>query len=182
MTEKVLRQIDRRPWVLCGILVVVVILITIRCFLWPVQITTVYIVRHAEKQGSGANAPLSTAGHARAQQLVHVVGDENIDAVFVTEFTRTQQTGAALAAAKGITAGQYQAGNSQSVVDAILVDHVGERVLVVGHSNTVDDIAAGLGATGLSDLAEAQFDRLFVVHRFGSVTHLDRLRYGAETP
>ncbi len=77
---------------------------------------------------------------------------------------------------------QYSAGTPQEVVDAILADHIGNRILVIGHSNTVDDIAAGLGVSSISELAESQFDRLFVVHRFGSTTHLDRLRYGVETP
>ncbi len=52
----------------------------------------------------------------------------------------------------------------------------------MGHSTTVDDIAAGLGVTGVSVLDESQFDRLFVVHIIESVNHLERLRYGVETP
>ncbi len=87
-----------------------------------------------------------------------------------------------MAVAAGVTTQQYQATETQSVVDTILADHIGDPVLVVGHTSTVDDIAAGLGATGLSDLNEDQFDRLFVVHRFANVAHLDQLRYGAETP
>jgi phosphohistidine phosphatase SixA len=175
-------KIDRRPWIIAGILAIAVILIGYRCFLWPVRITTVYIVRHAEKADNSADPPLSAAGQARAEELAHVLGDEGLDAVFVTNFLRTQQTGAPVAVAAGVTPQQYQATATQSVVDTILADHIGDRVLVVGHSNTVDDIAAGLGATGLSDLGEDQFDRLFVVHRFGNIAHLDRLRYGAETP
>ena len=86
------------------------------------------------------------------------------------------------AAVAGVTPEQYQASDTQGVVDTILTNHAGGRVLVVGHSNTVDDIASGLGATGLSDLGEDQFDRLFVVHRLANVAHLDQLRYGVETP
>jgi broad specificity phosphatase PhoE len=175
-------KIDRRLWIIVGILVVAVVLIWYLCFLWPVEITTVYIIRHAEKADSSANPPLSAAGQARADELAHVLSDEGIDAVFVTNFTRTQQTGAPVAAAAGVTPKQYQASETQSVVDTILADHIGDRVLVVGHSNTVDDIASGLGATDLSDLGEDQFDRLFVVHRFANVAHLDQLRYGVETP
>ena len=182
MNPKQQIKIDRRPWIFSGVLVIAVIWIWFLCFRSPVQITAVYIVRHAEKANNGTNPPLSAAGQARAQELVRVLGDDDFDAVFVTELKRTQETGAPLAAAEGITAEQYQASDAQSVVDTILADHIGDRVLVVGHSNTVDDIAAGLGATGLSDLGEDQFDRLFVVHRFANVAHLDRLRYGTETP
>lgn len=175
-------KIDRRPWLVAALLLVVVVWILIRCFWLPIRITTVYIVRHAEKAGGGADPPLSAAGQARAQELAHVLGDEGIDAVFVTQLIRTQQTGAPLAAAVGVAAQQYPAADAAGLVATILAGHAGERVLVVGHSNTVDDVAAALGAGGLSDLAEDQFDRLFVVHRFSSVAHLDRLRYGVATP
>ena len=173
-------KIGRRPWIIAGILVVAVVLIGTAVSSGRLEITTVYIVRHAEKADNSANPPLSAVGQARAEELAHVLGDEGIDAVFVTKFTRTQQTGAPVAARAGVTPERYS--GTQSVVDAILADHIGDRVLVVGHSNTVDDIAAGLGAAGLSDLTDEQYDRLFVVHRFGTVAHLDRLRYGAETP
>lgn len=175
-------KMDRRPWIITGVLVITITWLSFRCFVWPVQITTVYIVRHAEKANSSANTPLSAAGQARAQELAHVLGDEGIDAVFVTNFIRTQQTGAPVAAVAGVTAQQYPAAGTQDLVDTILANHIGDRVLVVAHSNTVDDIAAGLGATGLSDLSENQFDRLFVVHRFSNIAHLDRLRYGVVTP
>jgi phosphohistidine phosphatase SixA len=173
---------DRIPWIIFGLLAMVSVLAGCHYFLPPAEITTVYIVRHAEKADGSTDPPLSADGWARAQTLAHVLGDARIDAIFVTNFIRTQQTAAPLVAAQGVTPDKYQAGNSQGVADTILEDDVGGRVLVVGHSNTVDDIASALGATGLSDLDEGQFDRLFVIHRFGDVVHLDRLRYGAETP
>jgi phosphohistidine phosphatase SixA len=74
-----------------------------------------------------------------------VLGDQRIDAVFVTNLIRTQQTGAPVAVTAGVTPQQYQAADPQSAVDTILADHIGGRVLAVGHSNTLDDIAAGLG-------------------------------------
>jgi len=55
-------------------------------------------------------------------------------------------------------------------------------VLVIGHSQKVDNIASALGATGLSDLDDENYDRLYVIHRFGDIAYLDRLRYGAKTP
>ena len=82
----------------------------------------------------------------------------------------------------GISVIQYSASTPQDVVDTILANHAGNKILVIAHSNTVDDIATGLGVSGVSELAESQFDRLFVVHRFGPTSHLNQLRYGAETP
>ncbi len=182
MELRKLIKMDRQFWFLVAVFAVAGILIWYRSVIWPGPTTTVYLVRHAEKADSSSNPPLSAAGQVRAQELARVLRDEGIDAVFVTEFTRTQQTGAPLAASIGVTPQQYPASDTQGLVDTILADHVGDRVLVVGHSNTVDDIALVLGANGLSDLEESQFDRLFVINRIDGLVNLNRLRYGADTP
>jgi len=175
--------LDLRRSLLLPLLVVSIFLvILVWCWWWPVSTTTIYLARHAEKATGSADPPLSVAGQARAQALAHVLRDEGIDAIFVTSFQRTQQTAAPLAAAAGITPIIYDAGSPDQAVDAILADHLGQRILVIGHSNTLDDLAAGLGAAGVPELGEQSFDRLFVIHRFGAAPHLDRLRYGEETP
>lgn len=146
-------------------------------------VTTVYIVRHAEKAAAGGSDPeLSAAGEERADELAHVLADAGIDAVFVTEFRRTRQTGAPTAAAAGVEPREYGAGDAAGLAGTIRRGSLGGSVLVVAHSNTVDDVAAALGAPGVRELDESQYDRLFVVH-FGSWgSHLESLRYGHETP
>lgn len=143
--------------------------------------TTVYIVRHAEKQSAAADTPLSDAGRARAKKLAHVLKDAGIEMILVTEFQRTQQTAKPLANANGLTPIQYPAATPSTAVSLISIKGVGKRILVVAHSNTVDDIASGLGATGVAELLEPQFDRLFVVLRVAGTVHLQRLRYGTAT-
>ncbi|MEZ5716232.1 MAG: hypothetical protein R3D85_14405 [Paracoccaceae bacterium] len=54
-------------------------------------------------------------------------------------------------------------------------------MLVVAHSNTIDDIAGALGVPGLGELAESQFDRMFILSRNWCGTRLIRLRFGAPT-
>ncbi len=176
------RKIAIRPWLQCVILLMVILWLSIRCFSLPVTVTTVYIVRHAEKEGNISAPPLSTAGQARAENLRHVLSDVKLDVVYTTNFIRTQMTAAPVAAAAGVSVLEYQAADTQGLVEMILAENIGQTVLVVGYSNTVDDIASGLGTVGLSDLQENQFDRLFVVHCFDKVPHLDQLRYGVETP
>jgi phosphohistidine phosphatase SixA len=182
LDDKDPRVSNRKQPILMAILVVIIIVSWIWCWWWPLQITTVYISRHAEKLNTTSDTPLSPEGEIRALELAHVLKDEGIDAVFATQFLRTQQTGQPTANLAGVNVTQYSASTPQEVVDAILTDHIGNRVLVIGHSNTLDDIAAGLGVSEVPELTESQFDRLYVVHRFGSTTHLDRLRYGVETP
>jgi len=146
-------------------------------------VTTVYVVRHAEKAAAAGSDPaLSAAGEVRAEALAHVLSDTGIDAVFVTKFRRTRQTGEPPAAAAGIAPRRYDAADAAGLAATIRSDHAGDSVLVVGHSNTIDDLTAALGAPGVSELAETHYDRLFVVHLGPWGSHLERLRYGEETP
>lgn len=148
------------------------------------KMTTVYIVRHADKEsGGGADPQLSTAGLARAQTLAYVLRQDKVKAVFVTQFLRSRQTGEPAALDSGVALQEYSDANA--VADLILANYEGRRVLVVAHSNTVKLIAARLtGSIGVAvaDIPESQFDRFYVVHRIGPKAHLDRLRYGAATP
>lgn len=147
--------------------------------------TTVYIVRHAEKADSSRDPQLSPAGQARANTLAHVLTDAGLDAIFVTDTHRSRQTAAPTAAATGLSPWQYDGGDSAALAARIASDHAGQQVLVVGHSNTLDDIAAAFGIAGLADLEESQFDRLYVVRADGTGGHggeLLRLRFGDVTP
>ena len=65
--------------------------------------------RHAERADSGAGGmasdpPLSAAGRARAESLAAMLKDTKLTAIFTTEFKRTQETAAPVAAAQHVTA------------------------------------------------------------------------------
>ena len=65
---------------------------------------TVLLVRHAEKAAGGSDdPPLSPAGEARARVLAHVAGSAGVSAIYHTQYKRTQQTVAPLAAKLGLT-------------------------------------------------------------------------------
>lgn len=141
--------------------------------------TTIYIVRHAEKLDSSADSPLSQEGIERAKELAHVLQDADLTTIFVSSRLRTQQTAAPIAEAMGIE--PKRLGNPEDIAKAIQSDHVGGHILVVGHSETVDNIAAGLGVDGVPELKPNQYDRIFLVHRVGSESHLHTIRYGELT-
>jgi broad specificity phosphatase PhoE len=147
------------------------------------NITTVYIVRHADKDGGGSDPPLSPAGLERAQALAYTLRQDKVKAVFVTSFLRSRQTGVPAALDSGVALREYS--DPKDVADLILANFEGRRVLVVAHSNTMKVIAARLtGSIGvaIADIQEHQYDRLYVVHRIGPKGQLDRLRYGVATP
>jgi broad specificity phosphatase PhoE len=129
--------------------------------------TTVILVRHAEKAAEPkADPPLTDAGAARAQLLVEQLTGMPITAVLSTGFARTQATAAPIAAKLGLTTQIVDArapDHPQQVAKDVLANHRGKTVLVVGHSNTVPDIVAALGAPKPRDICDQEYDNLFIV-------------------
>jgi broad specificity phosphatase PhoE len=173
---------DWFPWAGSVVLFALASSIYIWCYLMPQTVTTIYVIRHAERADASNASPLSPAGQARAEALVHVLGLATINAIFVTNTIRSQQTAAPLAAHFGLSPITYDQTDAQSLASDILVAHSGQGILVVAHSETVDDVTGALGAAGVAQLPGSSFDRMFVIHRFGNFVHLDQLRYGLETP
>lgn len=147
-------------------------------FLWT---STVILVRHAER-GPGNDPALTPAGQARAALLAEMLQDANLHAVFVTDTLRSRQTGTPTAQGAGLRPTVYNATDAAALAATIRTGHSGRTVLVVAHSNTVDDIATAIGAAGVTELLDTQFDRMFVITRAWCGTRLLRLRYGAPTP
>ena len=67
------------------------------------SVRTVYLVRHAEKTSTAADATLSPAGIKRADCLANTLKDAGIKQIYVTEAKRTQQTADPLAKQLKIT-------------------------------------------------------------------------------
>src|ERR1700674_2131209 len=57
-------------------------------------VTTVILIRHAEKviDPNNPDVDLSPAGQTRAQEIVRMFGDAGINAIYATQYKRTQQT------------------------------------------------------------------------------------------
>ena len=148
------------------------------CFYSPV--TTVVLVRHAEKDTQPPdNPPLSAAGQARSQELARVLEGANIRAIYATQFARTQQTVQPLADRLGLPVTQVDASDAAGLVNHIVSNHRGEAVLVAGHSNTVPRIIEKLNGGQIPAIADTEYDKLFVVtiYRFGKAKVV-QLRYG----
>jgi broad specificity phosphatase PhoE len=149
--------------------------------------TTVVIVRHAEKAGEpAADPPLTAAGVLRARALVDAVHGMPVTAIISTNFARTRGTAAPLAERLGVTPEIVDArapDHARLVAEGILTRHRGETVVVVGHSNTVPDIVAALGAAKPAAICDAQYDNLYVVRvpATGQAT-VSRTTYGARSP
>ena len=113
----------------------------------------------------------------RYRFLVRAVSAAGVNAIFVSQALRTQQTADSAAILLGITPDTISAVNE--LVGRIKSDHQGDVVLVVGHSNTVPAIIEGLGISSPPAIDDEEFDNLFIVHRhkYGP-SKLTRLKYG----
>lgn len=125
--------------------------------------TTVYIVRHAEKLNETDTTDLTPAGYARATALAETLANRGIDSIFSTPYYRTRQTAQALATRIGVPVTNYPAKPTEAIVNRVkAIRH--KTVLVVGHSNTILEIASGLGAKPtMTKIESGDFDNLFRV-------------------
>jgi phosphohistidine phosphatase SixA len=120
----------------------------------------VILVRHAERQASGADPSLSAAGKRRAALLATMFAGAGVTSIFTSAARRTKETAAPLAAALGLTPRQVD--DSTAVAGGQILAG-GACVVVVGHSNTVPDFIEALGGPADVAIDEPEFDHMFVL-------------------
>jgi broad specificity phosphatase PhoE len=138
---------------------------------------TIILVRHADRASLAADAPLSSAGFARARELARVLADANVSAIYATQFVRTQQTVAPLAKQRSLQPIIIQTGDTYAhdLIADINEHHNGETVVVAGHSDTIPKILRELGVANPPTITMTEYDDLFVF----TTPKLLILRYGA---
>ena len=143
---------------------------------------TFYIVRHAEKATQNANmssdVELSDTGRERAEALMKVMVDKKIGYVFSTNTIRTKSTAKPSADHFGLATEIYGPGPDSVFID--LLKAKDKNTLIVGHSNTVDDIVNMLcGKNAVpGDLPDTEYDNLFIVEKLGNRYSFKRIKYG----
>lgn len=147
------------------------------------EMTTIYVVRHAEKLTSDFDTPLSLAGEQRAQALAEKLAEGGVQRIYATTRQRTQQTVRPLAERLKLDVVVMEPNAIDSLVRRIKKEDAGHVVLVAGHNNTVPSIVQGLSGSAVDAIPENVFDRLYRVElpAKGSAT-VTLLHYGAPTP
>lgn len=149
--------------------------------------TTIIFVRHADTDSpalAGGDPPLNQRGIARANLLADFLADVDVlagvDAIYASEFRRTQQTAAPLAKRLGL---DVTIANPYEVVD-FMADvqrrHKGKIVLVVSHDDIIGELIAELhGHQSVPEIKADEYDNVYIVTipLYGKVKTL-RLRYG----
>ncbi len=142
---------------------------------------TVIFSRHAEKLATPpTDPPLSAAGERRAKLLASMLADSGVDEIIVTEYKRTQQTAAPLAARVHLKPTVIPAADTDGLVKAIRARKSGV-VVIVGHSNTLPALIAALGGPAVK-IADNEYDNLFVLTVGAAQSSLLRMHYGSAIP
>lgn len=156
------------------------------------KVTTVFLVRHAEKaDGQGQDPPLTEAGKQRAEALAHLLQNAGVKGIYTSQFQRTKLTAEPLAKRLGVTATvvplSVKPSNPREVSEESVREltkkveaHAGEALLIVGHSNSVPDVIKALGGDSVPKIDESKFDDLFVVTVYaGGRAKVVQLKYGS---
>src|SRR5438067_13283582 len=95
-------------------------------------ITTIILIRHAEKiiDPNNPDVDLSSAGQARAQELARMFGDAGINAIYATQYKRTQETVKPLADKLGVAVNVVNSKNTNDLLAKIRGQHSGQTILI----------------------------------------------------
>ena len=156
--------------------------------------TTVIVLRHAEKDpdGNPLDPGLGGAGRKRAAALVRLLARSGATHFFASEYSRTQETLAPLAAKLGGKVEVVPALEEAKLLELLHALPPGSVSVVAGHSNTVPALVQALGGSiedlekgpNGSVLSEIDFGRLFVLtlppHELADAlkTNVAELSYG----
>lgn len=134
------------------------------------QQPTYYVLRHLHTPAGERDPDLTAEGQAAAQRLPAMFTNERPAAIYVSNYKRTRQTAAAVAARFGLTPTVYDPADTPGLIARVRSGPW--PVLIVGHSNTVPDIVEQLGGTRPAPLSHPDFGDLWRVGADGATTKL----------
>ena len=147
-------------------------------------VSTFYFIRHAEKDRSdpeNIDPELNQKGLGRAMHWAEILNDVAIDAIYSTDYERTQMTAAPTAVKKNITVQYY---DPESIdIEQFKADNINKRVLVVGHSNTTPDfVNKMIGKEKYQQIDDLENGSLFIVEIVNGIATDMRLNFNCNCP
>ncbi len=128
-----------------------------------IESTTVILLRHAERADNSADSELSPAGRDRADLLARMLVDSHPDALYATEYKRTQQTLRPLANEVGLPINILPAESLDELVERIRTQTAGGVVVVASHSDRIPQLVERLTGTQVSPLGHNEYSRLYIL-------------------
>ena len=146
-------------------------------FLSSCSTTTYYISRHAERAGTMSTDPQLTAeGEKQALDLRDYLKTKKIAGIYSTNTNRTRATARPTSEHFSLPINLYNPQQANVMVDSLKSVNK-NNILIVGHSNTVDDLVNRfLGTSTLTDLPETEYGSLFIVKKKGSSYSFEKIK------
>ena len=129
-----------------------------------------YVMRHLDTPEGERDPDLTAQGQRRAALLADWFRTDRPAAIYVSDFRRTRQTAAPIAARLGLTAIVYDVRDTPGLIARVRAGPL--PALVVGHSNTVPEIVEALGGTRPAPLVHADFGDIWTIGRDGTTQRL----------
>ena len=123
----------------------------------------VYLIRHGEKEFSGANPALTPKGRKRAADWAEMLRNVRLDAIITSDALRTQETGEIVAQAFDLQTSAFPRGDVAGLVDTLEFDHDEDIVLIVAHAETIPRILESFGVLEDVTINQSEFANLFIV-------------------
>jgi broad specificity phosphatase PhoE len=149
------------------------------------DLTTLILVRHAEKVLDGSEDPaLTPDGVKRSQELAYILGRTKIGLIYSTPYKRTRATVAPIARERGLAVLTYLPLQELDFLTKLLKTHRGKTILVCGHSNTIPLMLSILtGNKKLLAIQDHVYDNLFILQvKSVGDSLLTHLKFGSHTP
>ena len=144
------------------------------------SVTTIYLVRHAEKTKQKNDPGLTPEGKERAYFLADYLKDIPLDAIYSTDYFRTRKTVQPTVSAQNVKMQLYDASDLEAFAANLKSQHKNQKVLVVGHSNTTAHLSnLLLGEEKFAEIPETDYDNLYVI-TLGKNPSGINLKYGQQ--
>lgn len=147
------------------------------------QKKTIILLRHAEKdlsaEQNSSDPDLSAEGKARAERLIRTLRKYKVSAMYASEYKRTQQTAAPLAAKSGVTVERYDPRKLKDM-EATLRASKARNIVVVGHNNTTPALVnLFVKYEQFKQFPESEYSKIFILkfRKDGSLKRLDLIEY-----
>ena len=156
----------------------VIIVVTCLSYSIVAQKKTIILVRHAEKVDASQDPELTEAGKQRAERLAKIVKKYKPGAIYSTDFKRTRDTAAPMAARRRLKVEIYDPKNPADLIDTIMKSKT-KRFMIVGHSNTIPGLANLLGKKELfKNLDDAEHGVIWIMRlKDGELRKIEILPY-----
>ena len=127
-------------------------------------VTTLFLVRHAEKAKGGNDPHLTEQGSRRAVKLADILEAYGIEKIYSSNYQRTLETAEPLLKRNNLVVEIYNPRNLEELKQNILTKDIGKKILVVGHSNSTPSLANLFsGENRLQSFDESDYENLLLI-------------------